>query len=101
MLRSVLAMLIMAFGRRPFTMLAVIEMAAAGGTLFPEEHKEIHGNFREAVNEIASGNSGKISGRRLAWWFRKNTGKIADGLRLVQAEPDLHAKVARWQIETL
>lgn len=58
---------------------------------------EINQDLRDALQLVCAE---KPSSRRLGFWLRSHRNRIIDGLQLVHAGTDGHAKVARWKVAT-
>lgn len=52
-------------------------------------------DLRDALQLICSE---KVNSRRLGYWLKAHRDRIVDGLQLINAGLDGHAKIARWQI---
>ena len=56
---------------------------------------ELNQDLRDALQLVCSE---KPNGRRLGFWLRSHRNRIVDGLQLLHAGADGHAKVAKWKV---
>jgi putative DNA primase/helicase len=57
-----------------------------------------NGELRQALVEVADDRRGSIDARRLGHFVGRHQGRIVNGLKLVAAEDDSHAKQRRWRV---
>jgi hypothetical protein len=53
----------------------------------------------EAITDIAGERDGSINRRRLGWWIKRHSGRVVNGLRLVQDTSNRNA--AKWKVESV
>jgi putative DNA primase/helicase len=58
----------------------------------------INPDLREALMNVAPNRDGSLDAKKLAWWLRKNAGKIAGGMKVIQDGRDDHTKTAVWKV---
>jgi hypothetical protein len=56
------------------------------------------GDLAEKWSRIRDGRDGGFR-KSLGWWLKNRAGRYASGWALVPAEPDAHAKVARYAVK--
>jgi hypothetical protein len=54
--------------------------------------------LREALQDVAGGPGGEISGQRLGQYLRRYRQRIEGGLRIEKMATDSHSKVERWRV---
>jgi hypothetical protein len=87
-----------AFGTEPFTVKELVgELRApfVGGRI---DAAALPGDLAEKWSHIREGRDDGFR-KSLGWWFRNREGRYASGWAVVAAEPDGHAKVARYAVK--
>jgi hypothetical protein len=86
------------FGPEPFTVKEVVGELRdpfLGGRI---DAAALPGDLAEKWSHIREGREGGFR-KSLGWWFRNREGRYASGWVVVAAEPDAHAKVARYAVK--
>jgi hypothetical protein len=86
------------FGPEPFTvkeLVGELRDPFLGGRI---DAAALPGDLAEKWSHIREGRDGGFR-KSLGWWFRNREGRYASGWAVVAAEPDGHAKVARYAVK--
>jgi hypothetical protein len=90
-----------AFGTKPFSVKDLVgqlpDHLASVGSIDPAV---LPGDLADKWSHIREGRDGGFR-RSLGWWLKNREGRYASGWAVVAAEPDAHAKVARYAVKPL
>jgi hypothetical protein len=87
-----------AFGTEPFTvkeLVGELRESFLGGRI---DAAVLPGDLAEKWTHIRDGRDWGFR-KSLGWWLKNRMGRYASGWALVEAEPDAHAKVARYAVK--